>query len=82
MMSLENDFERKFKIFASQDKDNDSIGFNKLEEEAKFQKRVKKRRFRMKRRLISLGKQRNVPPYTKKPSYRRGKSAPVGFGGT
>jgi len=82
MMSLENDFERKFKIFASQDKDNDSIGFNKLEEEAKFQKRVKKRHFRMKRRLISLGKQRNVPPYTKKPSYRRGKSAPVGFGGT
>ena len=82
MMSLENDFEKKFKIFVSQDKINDSDGFNRLQEEEKFQKRVKKRHFRMKRRLISLGKQRNVPPYSRKPRYKRGKSAPPGFGGT
>ena len=82
MMSIEGDYEKKFKIFVSQDKINDSDGFNKLEEEEKFQKRVKKRHFRMKRRLISLGKQRNVPPDSRRPKDKRGKSAPAGFGGT
>jgi len=82
MMSLDGDYEKKFKIFVSQDKILNNKGFNKLEEEEKFQKRVKKRHLRMKRRLISLGKQRNVAPYSKKPSYKRGKSAPAGFGGS
>ena len=82
MMSLDGDFEKKFKIFVSQDTISSNKGFNKLEEEEKFQKRVKKRHFRMKRRLISLGKQKNVAPFSKKPSYKRGKSAPVGFGGS
>tara|TARA_R110002074_G_scaffold173320_2_gene336064 strand:+ start:1516 stop:2454 length:939 start_codon:yes stop_codon:yes gene_type:complete len=82
MMSIEGDYEKKFKIFVSQDKINDSDGFNKLEEEENFLERVKKRHFRMKRRLISLGKQRNVPPYSRRPKYKRGKSAPAGFGGT
>ena len=82
MMSLDGDFEKKFKIFVSQDTISSNKGFNKLEEEEKFQKRVKKRHFRMKRRLISLGKQKNVAPYSKKPNYKRGKSAPVGFGGS
>ena len=35
----------------------------------------------MKKRLIGGGKQKNTPPFTKKPSYKRGKSAPPGFGG-
>ena len=81
MMSIEGDYSKKFKIFVSQDKEVDNKGFNKLQEEEKFQKRVKKRHSRMKKRLISLGKQKNVPPYSKKPSYKRGKSAPAGYGG-
>ena len=36
----------------------------------------------MKRRLISLGKQKNFAPFTKKPNYKRSKSAPAGFGGS
>jgi len=82
MMSLEGDYQKKFKIFTSQEEVPQSIGFIKLNEEEKFQKRIKKRHFRMKRRLINLGGQKNVPPYTKKPNYKRGKSAPVGFGGS
>jgi hypothetical protein len=81
-MSLDGDYAKKFKIFVSQDQPMANKGFNKLEEEEKFQKRVKKRHFRMKRGLISLGKQKNVPPFTKKPNYKRGKSAPAGYGGT
>jgi hypothetical protein len=82
MMSLDGDYAKKFKIFVSQDNEPVEKGFNKLFEEEKFQKRVKKRHSRMKRRLISLGKQKNMPPFTKKPNYRRGKSAPAGFGGS
>jgi len=82
MMSLDGDYAKKFKIFVSQDQPMANKGFNKLEEEEKFQKREKKSNFRMKRGLISLGKQKNVPPFTKKPNYKRGKSAPAGYGGT
>jgi hypothetical protein len=82
MMSLDGDYAKKFKIFISQDQPTSSKGFNKLEEEEKFQKRVKSRHSRMKRGLVGLGRQKNVPPYTKKPSYKRGKSAPAGYGGT
>lgn len=82
MMSLEGDYEKKFKIYTSQEHGPEESGFVKLAEEEKYQKRIKKRHSRMKRRLISLGRQRNVPPFTRKPNYRRGKSAPSGFGGS
>jgi hypothetical protein len=82
MMSLDGDYARKFKIFASQDQPSASKGFNKLEEEEKFQNLVKKRHSRMKRGLIGLGIQKNVSPFTIKPSYKRGKSAPAGYGGS
>ena len=81
MMSLDGDYAKKFNIFVSQDKKLEAKGFDRLQEEEKFQKRVKKRHSRMKRRLISLGDQRNTSPYSKKPSFKRGKSAPAGFGG-
>ena len=81
MMSLDGDYAKKFNIFMSQDKKSEAKGFDRLQEEEKFQKRVKKRHSRMKRRLISLGDQRNTSPYSKKPSFKRGKSAPAGFGG-
>ena len=81
MMSLDGDYAKKFNIFMSQDKKSEAKGFDRLHEEEKFQKRVKKRHSRMKRRLISLGDQRNTAPFSKKPNYKRGKSAPAGFGG-
>jgi hypothetical protein len=37
---------------------------------------------RKKRKLIGKGGQANSAPYTKKPSYKRAKSAPAGFGGS
>ena len=81
MMSLDGDYAKKFKIFVSQDLPVSEKGFNKLQEEEKFQKMIKKRHSRNKKRLISLGGQPNVPPFTKKLSYKRSKSAPSGFGG-
>jgi predicted nucleotidyltransferase len=81
MMSLDGDYAKKFNIFMSQDKMSETKGFDRLEEEEKFQKRVRKKHARMKSRLISKGGQGNSPPFTKKPSVKRGKSAPPGFGG-
>ena len=81
MMSIQGNFDKKFRIFMSVDKSNDKKGFHRLQELEKFQKRIKKRHSRMKRRLISLGKQKNFPPFIKKPNYKRSKSAPPGFGG-
>jgi len=81
MMSLDGDYAKKFDIFVSQDKISETKGFDRLEEEEKFQKRVRKKHSRMKKRLISKGGQKNSPPFTKKPSVKRGKSAPAGFGG-
>ena len=51
-------------------------------EEEKFQKKVKKKHSRMKNKLIQRGKQPNKPPYNKKASSKRAKSAPPGAGGT
>ena len=46
-----------------------------------FQKAVAARHAEMKKRLIGLGDEPNSAPYIKKPSYKRSKSAPAGFGG-
>ena len=55
----------------------------KLEEKEQFfQKKVKKRHKSMKTKLISRGKGKNKPPYTKKPPSKRSKSAPPGAGGS
>ena len=52
-----------------------------VEEEEEFQQSVKKQHPNMKQKLIGGGDEPNSPPYTKKPSYKRSKSAPAGFGG-
>jgi predicted nucleotidyltransferase len=80
-LSLEGKFDKKFKIFINQEEFEEKPGFQKLEEIEKFQKKVKRRHARAKRRLIGLGKQKAGRPYSKKPNYRRGKSSPAGFGG-
>lgn len=82
MMSLEGDFDKKFKIYLNfEDLDQES-GFNRLNELEKFQRKVASRHARMKKRLISFGKQKPGVQYTKKPNYKRSKSSPVGFGGS
>ena len=82
MMSLEGNFSKKFKIFVNQDENKEETGFHKLNEVEKFQKRVKRQHKRRKKWLIRLGGQKTGVAYPKKPNYKRGKSAPVGFGGS
>ncbi len=53
-----------------------------LQEVEKYQKQVAKKHSKMKRRLIGLGGAKNVSPYTKKPSFKRSKSAPGPFAGS
>jgi len=82
MMSLDGEYHKKFKIFIDFDQEDEGKGFQQLKEIEKFQKRVKKRHKRAKKWLISLGKQKTGRVYPKKPNYKRGKSAPPGFGGS
>ena len=53
-----------------------------LDEEEEFQTAVKKQHSNMKKKLIGQGKEPNSAPFVKKPSYKRSKSAPPGFGGS
>jgi hypothetical protein len=58
--------------------DGEETTFKELKEIEKFQKLVKNKHSRMKKRLIKHGNQPNTPPYTVKPSLKRSKSAPPG----
>lgn len=49
--------------------------------EEDYQQDVKRKHFSKKKDLIGKGEEPNSPPYSEKPSYKRSKSAPVGFGG-
>jgi|TARA_R110000824_G_C15225356_1_gene677990 hypothetical protein len=82
LLSLSQNFMKKLKIYVSGPENDAKAGFHALNELEKFQKRVKRRHSRMKNRLIGRGNQSNKPPYTRKPSYKRAKSAPPGAGGT
>ncbi len=53
-----------------------------ITEVGEFQRAVRARHMGMKKRLIGLGGAKNTTPYTSKPSYKRSKSAPAGFGGS
>jgi hypothetical protein len=53
-----------------------------ITEVEEFQRAVKARHAKMKKRLIGMGGQANTTPYNTKPSYKRSKSAPAGFGGS
>ena len=53
-----------------------------ISEVEEFQQAVKARHSKMKKRLIGMGGVKNTAPYTSKPSYKRSKSAPAGFGGS
>ena len=53
-----------------------------LEEIEKYQRIVKAKHPKMKKRLLKHGNQPNTKPYMVKPSYKRSKSAPPGAGGS
>ena len=53
-----------------------------LREEEPFQKAVKRKHMKMKYRLVGLGDNKNREKGHTRPSYKRSKSAPPGFGGT
>ena len=76
MMSIEGDFDKKFQIFIDKPEKNNKKGFNKLFEIEKFQILAKKRRDRGKKWFIGYGKQKAGAPYTIKPNYKSGISAP------
>jgi hypothetical protein len=80
-MSLQGNYDKKFKIFIDMDEIEDETGFHRLNEIEKFQKKVKRHHKRRKRALIGLGKQKAGVAYPKKSNYRRGNSSPPGFGG-
>ena len=81
MMSIEGKPDKKFKIFMEKDKLVEKSGFNRLDEIGKFQRRVQAKHNRLKYLNIGKGKQNPGKAYPNKPSYKRSKSAPVGFGG-
>jgi len=70
------DFNNKIRVFIKKSEKTDNFAFNRLDEEEKYQKMVKKRHFRLKKVNIGGGKQPNTPPFTEKPSFKRGKYAP------
>lgn len=57
-------------------KSNEKI--QELEED--YQQRIKKGYSEKKRKMIGQGNEPNTKPYSERPSYKRSKSAPPGFG--
>jgi len=82
IMSLHKDVQGTLKIMIGNLEEEVNESFDPIIEEANFQRRVKQKHYLRKKALIGYGKQKNVPPYSKKPSYKRSKSAPAGFGGS
>ena len=76
LMSLDGNYQKKFKIFVSQKDQDVKKGFNKLEEMELYQKKVYDKHPRLKFANISKGKQNPGAPYLIKPSKKRGPSAP------
>lgn len=79
MMSLNGKFSKKLKIFVDDELKSDQMKLNEIE---KYQKKIRARHKRMKKRLTAGGNQKNSPPYSSKANYNRSKSAPAGFGGS
>ena len=59
MMSIDGNYNKKFKIFIQKDKNLENKGFNRLLEIGKFQKRVKKRHRRAKKMVFKPWKTKN-----------------------
>lgn len=82
IMSLHKDVRGSLKIMIGSLKDEVNETFDPMVEESNFQRRLKQKHFLEKKWFIGQGGQKNTTPYIKKPSYKRSKSAPAGFGGS
>ena len=82
IMSLHKDVRGSLKIMIDNLEDDVHKRFDPIVEEANFQRRLKQKHSIKKKFLIGFGGQKNVSPFSKKPSYKRSKSAPAGFGGS
>ena len=88
IMSLSGNFEKKLKIYVHTSEKSENNGFNRLEEEDKYEKRAKSLERRHKRlKTANLGhsvgiKTPNSGPYNEDPELIKAKSAPAGFGGS
>jgi len=82
IMSLHSDIRGSLKIMIGNLEEEVNESFDPVIEEVNFQRKIKQRHHLKKKFLIGFGGQKNVPPFSKKPSYKRSKSAPVGFGGS
>ena len=82
LMSLHKDVRGTLRILLNNTEEKVEEIYNPVVEEENYQRRGKQRHYLQKKRLIGLGGEKNSPPYTKKPSYKRSKSAPAGFGGS
>jgi len=82
IMSLHKDVRGSLKIMIGNLEDEVNEVFDPVIEETNFQRRLKQKHFLEKKWFIGQGNQKNTTPYIKKPSYKRSKSAPAGFGGS
>ena len=82
IMSLHKDVRGSLKIMIGNLEEETNEAFDPIIEEANFQRRMKQRHYIRKKALLGFGGQKNTSPYIKKPSYKRSKSAPAGFGGS
>jgi len=82
IMSLHKDIRGSLKIMIGNIEEEIEEAYDSLVEESNFQRRMKQKHQLRKKMLIGIGGQKNVPPYKIKPSYKRSKSAPAGFGGS
>ena len=82
MMSIDGDFSKKFNIFVSSDVEIDEKGFNRLNELEIFQRNLRNRHERQKRRVIDQGGTSPGDVYPEKPNFERSKSSPPGVGGS
>lgn len=82
IMSLHKDIQGSLKIMIGSLEEEVNETFDPMIEESNFQRRMLQRHYIRKKDLLGLGIQKNSAPYVKKPSYKRSKSAPAGFGGS
>ena len=82
IMSLHKDIRGSLKVMIDNAEGEVNKTFDPIIEESNFQRRLKQRYYLKKKWLTGYGDQKNTPPFTKKPGYKRSKSAPAGFGGS
>ena len=82
IMSLHKDVRGSLEVMIGSLEEEVNESFDPVTEESNVQRRKQQKHFLKKKWLVGQGKQKNVSPYLKKPSYKRSKSAPAGFGGS